>query len=106
MIEWTATGLAPNLPFDYGEVRREFEDDSRRKLEALVSDEVRTWCQPTTKLLPGKPYEEILTLARNEKANLFVMGVHGRNVLDHILFGSTTNHVVRQAACPVLTLKQ
>lgn len=106
VIEWTATGLAPNVPFDYTEFRREVEDDSRRRLDALVSEEVRTWCQPTTRLLYGKPYEEILTFARNEGVDLIVMGVHGRSVLDLMLFGSTTNHVVRQAACPVLTLKQ
>jgi nucleotide-binding universal stress UspA family protein len=34
------------------------------------------------------------------------MGVHGRTGLDMTLFGSTTNHVVRQATCPVLTLRQ
>jgi nucleotide-binding universal stress UspA family protein len=30
----------------------------------------------------------------------------GRNALDMMMFGSTTNHVVRRASCPVLTLKQ
>jgi nucleotide-binding universal stress UspA family protein len=105
VIEWTATGLAPNLPFDYSEFRKEFEVDSQRRLEALVSEEERTWCQPTTRLLTGKPYQEILTLARNEDVDLIVMGVHGQSVLDRMLFGSTTNHVVRQANCPVLTLK-
>jgi nucleotide-binding universal stress UspA family protein len=34
-----------------------------------------------------------------------VMGVHGRNALDLMLFGSTTNQVVRRATCPVLTLR-
>jgi nucleotide-binding universal stress UspA family protein len=34
------------------------------------------------------------------------MGVHGRNPIDLALFGSTTNHVVRRAPCPVLTLRQ
>jgi len=106
VIEWTATALAPSVPFDYSAFRAEFEADATRRLEALVSDEARTWCRPTTRLLHGKPYEEILSIARNERIDLIVMGVHGRNVLDHMLFGSTTNHVVRQAPCPVLTLKQ
>jgi nucleotide-binding universal stress UspA family protein len=39
-------------------------------------------------------------------ADLLVMGVHGRNVLDLMLFGSTTNQVVRRATCPVLTLRK
>jgi nucleotide-binding universal stress UspA family protein len=33
------------------------------------------------------------------------MGVHGRNVVDLTLFGSTTSQVVRHASCPVLTVR-
>jgi nucleotide-binding universal stress UspA family protein len=36
----------------------------------------------------------------------FVGSVHGRNALDLMLFGSTTNQVVRRATCPVLTLRR
>ena len=45
-------------------------------------------------------------LAAEERADLIVIGVHGRNILDMTVFGSTTNQVVRQATCPVLTLRQ
>jgi nucleotide-binding universal stress UspA family protein len=34
------------------------------------------------------------------------MGVRGRNPLDIMLFGSTAQHVVRHAACPVLTISE
>jgi nucleotide-binding universal stress UspA family protein len=44
-------------------------------------------------------------VAAEERADLIVMGVHGRNVLDMMLFGSTTSHVVRRATCPVMTLR-
>ena len=54
----------------------------------------------------GKPYREILELAAKEEIDLIVMGVRGRNPVDLTLFGSTTNHVVRRASCPVLTLRQ
>jgi nucleotide-binding universal stress UspA family protein len=33
------------------------------------------------------------------------MGVRGRSAADVVLFGSTTQHVVRQATCPVLTMR-
>jgi nucleotide-binding universal stress UspA family protein len=33
------------------------------------------------------------------------MGVHGKGVVDRWLFGSTTSHIIRQATCPVLTLR-
>jgi nucleotide-binding universal stress UspA family protein len=57
-----------------------------------------------TRLSNGKPHVQILEVDREEGSDLIVIGVHGRNPLDMMVFGSTTNQVVRRAACPVLTL--
>ena len=67
--------------------------------------DAHTWCTPKEILTTGKPHQEILRVARDENVHLIVMGVHGRNPIDLMFFGSTTNHVVRTAICPVLTLK-
>ena len=53
----------------------------------------------------GYAAEEILTLARTEKADLIVMGTRGRKGLDLILFGSVAEKVVKNALCPVLTIR-
>jgi nucleotide-binding universal stress UspA family protein len=92
--------------FDSPEFRRVVEDQVRKRLEALVPEDVRSWCKPETKIGYGKPYREILETASREGADLIVIGVRGRNALDRLVFGSTTNHVVRSASCAVLTLKQ
>jgi CPA2 family monovalent cation:H+ antiporter-2 len=92
--------------FNEPEFRRLVEQDARERLEALVTDDLRTWCRPATAIAHGKAYREILAIAAREDADLIVMGVRGRNPVDLMLFGSTTNHVVRAATCPVLTLKQ
>jgi nucleotide-binding universal stress UspA family protein len=34
------------------------------------------------------------------------MGVHGRNAPDRLVFGSTTEHIIRRATCPVLTVRE
>lgn len=86
--------------------RRVVEDQARTRVAELVTDEVRTWCEVETAIPYGKPYREILNIAQRDAADLIVMGVHGRYALDLMLFGSTTNQVVRRAPCPVLTLKQ
>jgi nucleotide-binding universal stress UspA family protein len=52
----------------------------------------------------GKPYREILEYAQRERADLIVMGAHGGGA-GLAAFGSTTSHVVRQAGCPVLSLR-
>jgi nucleotide-binding universal stress UspA family protein len=54
----------------------------------------------------GKPYVEILRVAAEDKADLIVLGVHGRRAIDILLLGSTTNQLVRQATCPVLTQRR
>ena len=94
-----------NRPISVPEYRLEVEADFLARLHALVPDSVRTWCRPNTRIAHGKAYREILGIATEDRADLIVMGVHGRNALDLMLFGSTTNQVVRRATCPVLTLR-
>lgn len=106
VFDWPRDGDLLVERFDTKEFRRVVEDDARARLDALVSDDVRQWCSPSTMVAYGKPYREILDLAAKEETDLIVMGVRGRNPLDLTLFGSTTNHVVRRATCPVLTLMQ
>ena len=54
----------------------------------------------------GKPADEIIAAARDWNAHLIVLGTPGRGRLAHLLIGSTAEAVVRQAPCPVLTLRQ
>jgi nucleotide-binding universal stress UspA family protein len=56
-------------------------------------------------VVTDKSYKAILRIARERDADLIVLGVQGRGVLDRMFFGSTTNHVIRQATCPVLTIR-
>jgi len=81
-----------------------YEAEARDRLKSLVSA-AADWCRPTTTIRRGKPYREILAAASESRADLIVIGVHGRNPLDLMLFGSTTNQVVRRATCPVLTVR-
>ncbi|MBI5463874.1 MAG: universal stress protein [Ignavibacteriales bacterium] len=53
----------------------------------------------------GSAAREILRAAQELQADLIVMSTHGRTGLRHVLVGSVTDKVVRQALCPVLTIK-
>ena len=54
----------------------------------------------------GKPYEEIVNLARAKKVDLIVIATHGYKGLKHVFLGSTTERVVRFAPCPVLVVRE
>jgi nucleotide-binding universal stress UspA family protein len=91
--------------FTVPEYRLSLEVDACARLRSAVPDEARVWCTPQERVVWGKPYRVILDLAAQENAEVIVMGVHGRGVLNRRLFGSTTHHVIREARCPVLTLR-
>ena len=105
VFDWPRDGDPLVERFDTLEFRRVVEEDARVRLDALITDDERQWCSPSTAVAYGKPYREILDLAAKENADLIVMGVRGRNTFDLAVFGSTTQHVVRGASCPVLTLR-
>jgi nucleotide-binding universal stress UspA family protein len=106
VIEWPVDDtLLVDYFGDASAFRQTLEEQSRQRLEGTISSADRTWCEPSTRLAYGKPYEQILATAENEHTDLIVVGVHGRSALDVLLFGSTTNQVVRRAPCPVLTSK-
>ena len=81
------------------------EADSQKRLDALVPKSVRDVCKVETVMATGKASREITRIADNVMADLIVMGVHGRGVVDLTLFGSTTHYVIRHAHCPVLTVR-
>jgi nucleotide-binding universal stress UspA family protein len=82
------------------------EEDSRTRLKSAIPDTVRAYCAVDTVLATGKPYREILRVAEEQNADLLLIGIHGRGAIDRLLFGSTAHHLVRQASCPVLTLRK
>jgi nucleotide-binding universal stress UspA family protein len=82
------------------------EEDRRARLKDAIPDSVRAYCAVDTVPATGKPYREILRVAEEQAADLLVIGIHGRGPVDRLLFGSTAQHLVRQASCPVLTLRK
>ena len=82
------------------------EQDRRERLAATVPESVRAYCAVETVMANGTPYREILRVAEERASGVIVIGIHGRSAADVLFFGSTAQHVVRQATCPVLTLRK
>jgi nucleotide-binding universal stress UspA family protein len=90
---------------DLDRIRRASAAEARRRLQDLVPGQAQTYCTVETAIAEGRAYAEILRQAAEQRADLVVMGVRGRGALDRFLFGSTTHHVIRAAACPVLIVR-
>lgn len=89
---------------DVEEYRRAAEAHARTVLRDAVPADVRAWCRIDERVTTGKPSERIIDAAATERADVIVMGVRGRGAIDLLAFGSTTNEVIRRAACPVLAV--
>jgi nucleotide-binding universal stress UspA family protein len=97
--------LPPEQAFALATFRRDAEERARMRLESMASAMGRP-PDVDVRIASGKPYEQILEVARTGSADLIVIGVNQRNVLSLVVLGSTANHVIRAATCPVLTLHQ
>jgi len=75
-----------------------------RKLEELIPEESRNWCDATTACLAGKPFDELIKYGVLHAVDLIILGVRGRGLVETLFLGSTTDRVIRRATCPVLTV--
>src|SRR5215470_15123137 len=79
--------------------------DSRVDLEILretVGENIHCSCEVRT----GVPHAEIVQEARQNHIDLIILATHGYKGLSHVFLGSTAEKVVRNAPCPVLTVRQ
>lgn len=104
VVEWFSEEPGWDDQISVEDYRAQMEQSVRERLDEVVPKEALEWCEVETVVRTGKPYRHILELASEQSVDLIVMGVRGRNPLDLMLFGSTTQHVVRHAQCAVLTI--
>jgi nucleotide-binding universal stress UspA family protein len=93
----------PNFVYDPGVESVGNMEHSRLELNRLAA--TITDLPVETQVVGGPPGPGIVQSAKGWNADLIVMGTHGRSGLSRLLMGSVAEHVVRHAACPVLTIK-
>jgi nucleotide-binding universal stress UspA family protein len=76
------------------------------ELDKLAEKEIPKELAAKTMVKTGKPFIEIIETAGEENIDLIIIATHGHTGMEHILFGSTAEKVVRKAPCPVLTLRE
>jgi nucleotide-binding universal stress UspA family protein len=91
--------------FDMAGFHQAMEQSARARLQEAIPEGARDWCRPEILVARGRAWRAILQAAEERDADLIVLGVHGRNPVDLTLFGSTTQHIVRAARCPVMVTR-
>jgi nucleotide-binding universal stress UspA family protein len=104
--------MAPPSPFrasepptDYLALLAETRRDAQRRLGALLARARKRGVRARSKLTEGAPAQEIARVARRQRADIIVIGTHGRTGLARLLLGSVAARVLQLAACPVLTVR-
>lgn len=87
-------------------VNAEWDERARQELDKLAKEEIPSSVTVKTIIKTGKPFLEIIETAGELDVDLIIIATHGRSGVEHILFGSTAEKVVRKAPCPVLTLRE
>jgi nucleotide-binding universal stress UspA family protein len=79
--------------------------DREAALQALVARARGAGARATFLVWQGDPGPTIVSAAEAERADLIVIGTHGREGVTRLLLGSVSDHVVRHARCPVLVVR-
>jgi universal stress protein A len=87
------------IPFD------KLEGRARKRLELLIRRKLDSKLRCALHVRTGEPANEVIHLAEETGADLIVMATHGRTGLSRLVLGSVAETVVREAPCPVLTIK-
>jgi nucleotide-binding universal stress UspA family protein len=96
--------------FSFGQVgfpniEEELRKRGNEELNTLVRNEIKDRVSAEAEVRTGKPFYEINEYAREKHIDLIIIATHGHTGVEHMLFGSTVEKVVRKAPCPVLVVR-
>lgn len=94
------------IPMDLTKVQAQIDAEARASLDGLITeDDQRTLKVTKTLLASSTPARAILDYATDARADVIIVGTHGRGGLAEFFLGSVAQKIVRSAPCPVLTVR-
>ncbi|MBE0502171.1 MAG: universal stress protein [Desulfuromonadales bacterium] len=93
----------PHISID--KLEEEMAESAGNMMDKFIKMHTKGYDRVESLVVPGIPYDEILKKAEEESVDMIVLGTHGRTGLDHVLFGSTAEKVVRKSNVPVMTIR-
>jgi len=101
LLHVVAMPPGPEVALPFGKM----EAAARTRLEKLARQKVDGKVGYEVDVAMGDPGIEVLQVAKRLRANLIVMATHGRKGVRRLILGSVAEHVLREAPCPVLTVR-
>lgn len=99
------------FPSDFGfgqmnfpDVEQELVRKAEQELQGIIEG-VSTTVKIISIVKSGIPFVEVTNFADEEKVDLIIVATHGRTGVEHILFGSTAEKIIRKAPCPALVVR-
>lgn len=86
-------------------VLKEFEESAQKSLDEIRREKIPAEIQARTFVIHGRPAHEIVKIAEQEKVDMVVISTQGESGWQRFVFGSVAEKVVRNAKCPVLTIR-
>lgn len=90
---------------EFPEVLSEVVKERREELDRFLPREARQGMDVEFEVRKGKPAEEVIQVARENRIDLIVLGTLGRSSIEAVLVGSVARHVTNHAPCPVLLVR-
>ena len=87
-------------------LERRLRAATQKELTKLAARARKAGVRARALLLDGAPADAIIAAARRQRADMIVVGTHGRTGLARMFLGSVASRVVAGASCPVLTVNR
>ena len=97
-------GAGAPTGFHIPPVLKDMEGKAAEELERMKAEKLNKSKDTRTMVIFGKPADEIVRIAEEEKADIIVIATHGQSGWKRLISGSVTERVVRMASCPVLVV--
>jgi nucleotide-binding universal stress UspA family protein len=100
-LSYTEVPILMDIP----KVEAELVAEGETRLHTFITEHNIEHVSVEPRAMLGDPFAVICRTAEDERADLIVMGSHGRTGLSHVFLGSVAERVVRHAPCPVLVTR-